>query len=147
MSILIAERKFVVEATPQRIWDLLLRATLRLMPFEKCYIESDTEFNAVLKLGMAFIKVPMQVNIKIVDMTPPQTMITALKAKGMGGLAWINQKSTFVLTQAGENKTEVLCRLEAEEMAPLLRLFFIPRVKSFAGDAYKNLEERLKQWA
>jgi hypothetical protein len=74
-------------------------------------------------------------------------MVTALKAKGMGGLAWINQKSTFNLAQVDENKTEVTCRIEAEDMARLLRWFFLPRVKSFARDAYKNLEERLKQWA
>lgn len=147
MSILIGERKFVIDATRQRIWDLLLRATLRLMPFEKCYIESDTEFSAVLKMKMAFITMPMQMHIKIVDMAPPQTMVTALKAKGMGGLAWINQKSTFTLTQVDENKTEVTCRIEAEDMALLLRWFFLPKVKSFAQDAYKGLEERLKQWA
>ena len=144
---LIAERKFVIDATRQRIWDLLLRTTLRLMPFEKCYIQSDTEFSAVLRMRMAFIAVPMQVNIKIVEMTPPETMVTVLKAKGMGGLAWINQKSTFNLTQVDENKTEVTCRIEAEDMARLLRWFFLPRVKSFARDAYQNLEERLKQWA
>jgi len=145
--ITIGERKFVIDAPQERIWDLLLRATLRLLPFERCKIQSDTEFSAVLKMKVAFITLPMQVEMKLVDIVPPETMNTLLKAKGMGGIAWINQRSTFKLTSIDEGKTEVEAKIVAEGMAPILRAFFLPMVKSFAGDSFKNLEERLKQWA
>jgi len=145
--ITIGERKFIVDAPRQRIWDLLLRATLRLVPFERCDIKSDTEFNAILKMKVAFISLPMQVEMKLEDIVPPEKMNTLLKAKGMGGLAWINQRSTFTLKAVGEDKTEVTATIVAESMAPLLKMFFLPMVKSFAGDSFKSLEERLKQWA
>jgi carbon monoxide dehydrogenase subunit G len=143
----IGERKFVVEAPQQRIWDILLRATMRLLPFERCNIQSDTEFSAILKMKVAFIKLPMNVEMKLVEIVPPEKMNTVLKAKGMGGLAWINQRSTFKLTPIDEGKTEVYAKIFAESMAPILRMFFLPIVKNFARDSFKSLEERLKQWA
>ena len=144
---LIAERTFVVDADRERVWELLLRATLRLMPFEKCNIRSQTEFSALLKMKVAFISLPMQVDMNLVDIVPPETMKTLLTAKGMGGIVWINQKSTFTLTEAGKGKTEVKATIVAEGMAPILKIFFVPMVKRFAADSFKNLEERLKQWA
>ena len=144
---LIAERKFVVEATRERIWELLLRATLRLMPFERCNIRSETAFSALLRMKVAFVSLPMDVDMNIVDIVPPETLNTELKAKGMGGMVWINQKSTFALKSVGEDKTEVTATIVAEGMAPVLRLFFVPMVKKFAAASFKSLEERLKQWA
>ncbi len=144
---LIGERKFIIDASRQRIWDLLLRATMRLLPFERCNIRSQTEFSAVLKMKVGPITLPMQVEMEIVDIVPPESMDTMLKAKGMGGIAWINQKSTFKLTAIDEGKTEVEAKIFAEGMSPLLKWFFLPMVRSFAADSYKFLEERLRQWA
>ncbi len=143
----ITDRKFVIDATRERIWELLLRATLRLMPFERCNIRSQTEFSALLRMKIAFISLPMQVEMNIVDIVPPETLNTILKAKGMGGIVWINLKSTFNLTPIDEGKTEVDAKIVAEGMAPLLRAFFLPMVRSFTRDSFKNLEERLRQWA
>ena len=134
---LIAERTFVVDADRERVWELLLRATLRLMPFEKCNIRSQTEFSALLKMKVAFISLPMQVDMNLVDIVPPETMKTLLTAKGMGGIVWINQKSIFTLTEAGKGKTEVKATIVAEGMAPILKIFFVPMVKSFAADSKK----------
>lgn len=143
---LIAERKFVIDAPVERIWDLLLRTTLRLMPFEQMNIHSQNSFSGLLRMKMAFISVPMKVEMELLDIVPPLKMNTKLKAKGMGGIAWINQKSTFSLKSVGENKTEVDAKIIAEGMAPVVRIL-LPKVKSFARDAFKNLEERLRQWA
>jgi len=144
---LVGERKFTVDASRQRIWDLLLRATMRLMPFERCNIRSQTEFTALLRIKVGPIKLPMQVQINIVDIVPPESLNTILDSKGMGGLAWIKQKVTFKLSPVAENKTEVDSKTFAEGISPLLKLFFLPMVKGFVADSYKLLEERLKQWA
>jgi carbon monoxide dehydrogenase subunit G len=144
---LIAERKFIINASRQRIWDLLLRATMRLMPFERCNIRSQTEFDAVLKMKVGPITLPMQVDMQIVDIIPPESLDTMLKAKGMGGIAWINQKSTFKLTEISEGKTEVDAKIFAEGMSALLKSFFLPMIRNFAENSYKLLEERLTQWA
>lgn len=81
---LVGERKFIVDAPRQRIWDLLLRATMRLMPFERCNIRSQAEFTALLRMKVGPIKLPMQVEIKIVDIVPPDSLNTRLNAK-----AWV----------------------------------------------------------
>jgi carbon monoxide dehydrogenase subunit G len=143
----IGERKFIIDASRQRIWDLLLRATMRLMPFERCDIHSQTEFSALLRMKMGPITLPMQVEIKIVDIVSPESLNTILKAKGMGGIVWINLKSIFKLTAIDGGKTEVDAKIFAEGMSPLLRLLFLPKVRSFARNSYKFLEERLRQWA
>jgi len=144
---IIEERKFIIDASRERIWDLLLRTTLRLMPFERCNIHSQNEFSAILRVKIAFISLPMQVEIKIVDIVPPETLNTILKAKGMGGIVWLDQKSTFKLMPIDEDKTEIDAKIVAEGMSPLIRAFLLPMVKSFARDSLKNLEERLRQWA
>jgi len=144
---LIGERKFIVDASRQRIWDLLLRATMRLMPFERCNIHSQTEFSALLRIKVGPIRLPMQVQINIVDIVPPESLNTILDAKGMGGVAWIKQKVTFRLSPVGENKTEVDSKTFTEGISPILKLLFLPIVKGFVVDSYKLLEERLRQWA
>ena len=143
---LIAERTFVIDATRERIWELLLRATLRLMPFERCNIRSETAFSALLRMKVAFVSLPMDVDMNIVDIVPPETLNTELKAKGMGGMVWINQKSTFALKAVGESKTEVTAIIVAEGMAHILKIFFVPMVKKFAAASFKNLEELLRSF-
>ncbi len=144
---LVGERKFIVDAPRQRIWDLLLRATMRLMPFERCNIRSQAEFTALLRMKVGPIKLPMQVEIKIVDIVPPDSLNTRLNAKSMGGIVWIIQKATFKLSSIDEGRTEVDAKAFIEGMSPIIKLFFLPMVKGFVNDSYKLLEERLKQWA
>ena len=144
---MISEKKFTIDTSWERIWSLILKAVLRFMPFERMEVLSEKNFRALLRIKMGFISLPMKVNIEIADISAPESLVTVIKAKGIRGLVWLNLKSTFRLTKIGEGKTEIACELEEEEMAPLLRMFFLPKVKSFAGDAFKSFEERLRQWA
>ena len=143
----ISERKFTIDASRERIWSLILKAVLRFMPFERMEILSEKNFRALLRIKMGFISLPMKVNIEIADISAPESLVTLIKAKGMRDMVWLNQKSTFKLTKIGEGKTEIACELEEEGMASLLRMLFLPKVRSFAGDAFKSFEERLRQWA
>ena len=143
----IAEKKFTIDTSRERIWSLILKAVLRFMPFERMEVLSEKNFRALLRIKMGFISLPMKVDIEIADISAPEFLVTVIKAKGMRGMVWLNQKSTFKLRKIGEDKTEIACELEEEGMAPLLRMFFLPKVKSFAEDAFKSFEERLRQWA
>lgn len=144
---IIAERKFLIESSQERIWELILKAVLRFMPFERIEILSDRSFRALLRIKMGFISLPMNVEMSIMSVSPPESLVTVLKTKGMLGMVWLNQKATFRLTMIEDGKTEVACKTVEEGMATLLRVFLLWKVKSFAEDAFKSLEERLRQWA
>jgi hypothetical protein len=140
----IAENQFIVNNSPKRINDLLLRAILRCMPLERMRPVSAMKVNALLRMGIWFIKVPLDVEVEVTSASP---MVTLIKARGLKGIVWLNQKCTFILKPNGEEKTEVSCLMESEGMGILLRIFFLPAVKSFARNTFNNVEERLKQWS
>ena len=142
----IAERTFLIDSSRERIWSLILKAVLRLMPFERMEVLSEKKFHALLRIKMGFISLPMNATIEIEDIRTPEFLVTVIKAKGMRNMVWLNMKSTFKLAEVGESKTRIVCELEEEGIAPLLRMFFLPMVKSFSGNAFKSFEERLRQW-
>ncbi len=144
---IIAERKFVIDSSQQRIWALLLKSVLRFMPFERMRPLSESSVSALLRVKMGFISLPMAVEVEITDASPPERMVTVLKSKGMGGMVWLRQRATFSLALVGEGKTEVTCKIAEEGMGILVRMFLLPRVKTFARESFNGLEERLRRWA
>lgn len=144
---ILAERKFVISSSQQRIWELLLKSVLRFMPFERMRPLSEKSVRALLRVRIGFISLPLDVEVEVVDASPPESMFTVLKSKGMGGLVWLNQKATFTLTPVTEGETEVACKIISEGMGPLVRVFLLRRVRIFAQNAFNRLEELLKQWA
>ena len=144
---IIAEKKFVINSSQQRIWELLLKAVLRFMPFEKMRPLTEKSVRALLKVKMGFISMPMDVEVEVTEASPPEFMITMLRSKAMGGIVWINQKATFTLTPISEDKTEVACQIADDGMGIIVKLFLLWRVKTVSQEAFNGLEERLRQWA
>jgi len=144
---IIAERKFSINSSQQRIWDLLLKAVLSSMPFERMQVQSEKNVRALLKAKAWFISLPMDVEIEIVGISPPESLVSVLKAKGMKGIIWLKQSSNFTLRPINESQTEVACTVEDGGMATILRMFMSGQVKAFTNDALNKVEERLKQWA
>ena len=142
----IAEKNFVINSSQKRIWELLLKSVLRFMPFERIRPKSEKSVQALLKVKMGFITLPMDVEVDIVEASAPEKLVTILNSKGMGGLINLKQKATFQLIPAGEDKTTVDCHIEAEKIGILVRLFLLWRVKSVARDSFQGLEERLNKW-
>ena len=144
---IIAESNFVIDSSRKRIWELLLKSVLRFMPFERIKPLSEKSVRALLKVRMGFISLPMDVEVEIVEASPPETMVTVLKARGMGGIIWLKQRATFTLVPVGDDKTEVSCKIGLEGMSIIVRTFLLRLVKSFALDSFTGLEERLRKWA
>ncbi len=144
---IVADKNFILDSPRERVWQLLLRVVMRCMPFESMELVDEKNFVARLKIGIGFIAVPMRVQIGITDIFEPESLVTILKARGMGGMVWLNQKATFTLTSLSESKTQVTCNLVAQGMARLLRVFFLWKVKSFVQDSLDNIEALLRQWA
>ena len=143
---IIAERIFVIDSSREKIWELILKAVLRFMPFERIDIRSEKIISALLRMKIWFISVPMNVEIEIAEMSPPESMVTILRTKGILGMVWLNQKATFRLATIGTGETEVACRTVDEGMSSLLRMFLLRKVKSFAEEALENLENLLRKW-
>jgi len=142
----IAEKKFIINSSQQRIWELLLKSVLRFMPFERMRPITEKSVRALLRVKMGFISLPMDVEVEIVEASAPELLVTVLNSKGMGGLINLKQRATFKLVPVDENKTEVDCNIVAEEMGIIVRIFLLWRVRTVARDSFQGLEERLNQW-
>ncbi len=144
---IIAERKFVVNASQHRLWEILLKAVLGSMPFERMQVKSEKKVQALLKAKAWFISLPMDVEIEIMNISPPDLLVSTLKGKGMKGIVWLRQRSNFMLKQISEEQTEVSCTVEDDGMAIILKLFMSGQVKAFTAEAFDKIEKLLQQWA
>ena len=144
---IIAERKFIISNSRQRIWELILKAALRFMPFERMKPISERSIQALLRVKIGFINLPLNVEVEIADISPPESLATVLKAKCMGGLVCLNQRSIFTLRPINEVKTEVDCKIVEEGMSVLFRIFLLWWVKRYARDTFNSIEARLREWA
>ena len=145
---LIAERKFVIEASQERLWQLIGRVIFSsLQGVERLEIIDENNWQALLRVKLGFIVLNMNLTGEMVDTSPPDTLGVRLRAKSKGGVLQLNQKVTVKFTVIDEAKTEVFCKAIAEGVGPLFRLFLLGRARSFAGGIFDSIEERLKYLA
>jgi len=143
---IIAERKFTINSSRERIWECVIIALMRCIPFEGMQFADERSFSAILRMKMGFITLPVRVKMEIIDIVKLETLVTTLQARGLGGLVRFNQKATFTLTPVDESKTEISVKMEAEGMAPLLKIFLLWKVKSFASESLDSVGVLLKEW-
>jgi len=144
---IIAEAKFIVNISRERIWQLLLKAMMNCVSFERMQLIDERNFHGQLPMKMGFIPLRMDVKLQLSDVSPLELLVTLLKAKSMLGIIWLNQRVTFTLRAVDKDKTEISCQVVEEGMATLLRVFFLWKVKSFASLVLKGVEDNLRQWA
>jgi hypothetical protein len=107
----------------------------------------ERNFGADLPIKMGFVRLPrMHLKMELVDISPPEVLVIKITVKRMLWMIWLNQTAIFTLRTFGENKTKVVCQIVAEEMATLLRMGFLWKVKRFARALLKGVEDRLRQW-
>jgi len=143
---IIANREFTIDSSRERIWECVVKALMRCMPFEGIQFADERTFSALLRVRIGSIALPMRVTIEIVDIEKLETIAANIKATGIWGLVWFNQKATFTLTTVEENNTEVTATIVAEGMAFLLRTLLLWKVKSFANDSLHSVERFLREW-
>ncbi|MFC2005903.1 hypothetical protein ACFLVG_02965 [Chloroflexota bacterium] len=148
METLIAEKKFSVEASQERVWDLLGKVILNsLHGLEKMEVMDENNFRAELKARTFGIPLIMRLRGETTDISPPEALSVRLIAKSKWDLITLVQRITFTLNSAGEEKVTLVCKAVAEELSPILRWFFLWPVKSLARQTLESIEERLKQLA
>ena len=146
MGQVLAERKFTVEAPAQRVWKLLGRVIFDSLEMEKFHAIDDRNFDALLRVKLAFFDLPMQVKGVMTDITPLKSLTVRLEVKGPGGIH-VNQEVSIALAPANGGKTEVSCRASVERMRALLKPFLLGTMRSVSGKILGSLEERLRQLA
>ena len=142
---IIANRRFSINSPLERIEQLVMKAVIEALQPERLEASDEKSFQAMVKAKMGPLNLPMHMAGEIISPSNPLEFM--IKLKGQGGLIWLNQKATFTLTSLDKDKTEVACELVAVGMAPLLRIFLLWKVKSFAADILGGFENQLRQWA
>lgn len=146
MAELLAERKFTVGTQRQRVWSLLGRVIFDSLQLERFHARDDRNFDALLRVKLAFFSLPMQVEGLMADISPPESLTVLLEVRGLR-IIQLSQKVTIALSQAEGGKTEVACKASMERMSAFFRPFLIGKAKSLGGQVLGNLEENLQRLA
>lgn len=140
---IVAQKQFVVEASPPRVWDLLGTVVYQSLPLEKVDIVSTDSFRAVLKWPMGFVTVPFDVKGKLVGMSRPASFGSVICVKW--GLVRLGVKVNFTLKPVAESKTEVLCTAMEEGKRTVMGWILSGQQRSFAGSMFDSIRARLQQ--
>ena len=142
---IIAESEFTIDSPQERVEELLMKAMISALQPEGMDASDERSFVAMVRAKIGPIGLPLDMVGEVVSPTNPMEFM--IKFRGQGGIIWLNQKATFTLTPINEGKTEVMCQVDAEGMATLLKTLLMWRIRSFANEILQSFETRLRQWA
>lgn len=147
MDEVIAERKFTIDASRERLWAVLGRAIIDSLELEQFYARDDRNFSALTRVKVVFITVTMQVRGEMSDVSPPESLSVLLEVKGIGGIVQLNQKVTFTLDAVDTSHTQVVCKSTVQNIGLLRRIILIPMIKSFTKRIFENTEKLFRRLA
>ena len=147
MERMFAERRFVIAAPRERIWDLIGRVTIDSLNLEGFNYEDERNFTALIRAKVGFISLPMHLKGEIADITPPQTLVTVLKVTGLRGMIRLSQKVTYTLNSVDTGKPEVSCKSAGEMMRGPIGIALTPVAKGFAMKVLADVEKLLRHLA
>ena len=139
----IAQKQFVVEASHRRVWDLLATVVYQLLPLEKVDIVNADSFHAVMKMGIGFIKFPLDVQGKIVDTARPSSYGCAMLVKR--GPIKVGVKVVITLRAVDESKTEVFCIAMEEGKRTIMGWVLREPQRKFALNMFDSIAARLQR--
>ena len=122
----IAERRFEVEASRDRIWRLIGKVIFACQPgMEQVEILDENNFRALLRVRIPFMTVAMKLRGEMVDVSAPESFSVRLQTESMGGLLRVDQKVSIAMTSLGTKQTAMTCKATAEKMGLLFRILFL----------------------
>lgn len=147
MEKLASDIKYVVNAPPNMVWDLIGRAIFEGMGsgLSQMKVLDENNFRANLLVKFfGFIPMPMKLQGEMTDMTPPDTMGVKLTITGLGGFIKSVMAVNFRTTAVGDDKTEVhnlttLLKLEPAFIAWASMGVIKGQAKSIANGIRKKL--------
>ena len=144
----LAERKFTVNANPDRVWRLIGKVIFSVLPgMESMEILDENNFRSLLRVKMMGFEWILKLRGEMVDISPPEAFSVRLLLEGLGGLVKADQKVFLAMTPAENGKTSVACRATTEDMGFLQRVFLSGQAQAFARETFEAIERRLKELA
>ena len=143
---ILAEREFIVNAPPDRVWRLIGKVIFSVLPgMESMEILDENNFRALLRVKMMGSEWVLKLNGEVVDISPPESFSVRLLLEGLGGLIEARQKVALVMTPLENGKTSVACCAATEDMGFLQRALFTGEARSFARQTFAAVEKRLNE--
>jgi len=143
---IIAERTITISASPQRVWEFIGEAMLTALKLGRLMPLDQNNFIAVLKVKLGFISLSMSVEGRITESCEPSSWVAVINTRAMGGIIWLKQKASFVLTPVDENTTQIHSKMVAEGMSLPIRVFLLGMVRKVASETLDEFGSLLKQW-
>jgi carbon monoxide dehydrogenase subunit G len=114
----LAEREFIVNATPDRVWRLIGKVIFSVLPgMESMEILDENNFRALLRVKMMGSEWVLKLKGEMVDISPPESFSVRLILEGLGGLVKADQKVAFAMTPAEGRKTSVAAGRQRKKWA------------------------------
>lgn len=145
MGVLLAERRFEVEASQDRIWRLIGKVIFSCLPgMEKIEILDENNFQATLRTKVWLIELCMKLKGEMVNISPPQSFVVKLRLESPRGLFKMNQRVEIATESVEMDRTAIACVAMAERMGILFRVLLFGEARRFARSAFHAMEKRLK---
>lgn len=148
MAIQLAEKKFEVDASQERVWRLIGKVIFSSLPgMENIEILDENNFRSILRMKVLGFGVNMNLKGEMVDISPPESFSVKLFIEGLGGWFQADQKVTFAMTPVEIKKTLVSSKASIENLGFFPRLFLLGQARRFAASIFEAIEKRLKELA
>ncbi len=142
---IISERKFVINIPQERVEQLIMKAMVNALQPERLCASNDKCFRAMVRASIGPIKVPIDMEGEIMSLSNP--LIFMMRLRGLWGIFCLNQRATFMLVAIDKDKTQIETKVIAEDMALLVKIFMLWKVKRFAVDVLDRFENQLREYA
>ena len=139
----LAQNQFVLESSPEEVWDLLASVIFQQMPLERVDILDLDSFNAVLKWRPGFFNLPLDVRGELRDVSRPDSLGCSILIK-MGPVK-LGVTTSMTLREIEGGKVEVLCEAVEEGGSAFMGRIMRGQQRKFALKMFDSIEERLRQ--
>jgi hypothetical protein len=139
----IAQKRFVLESSPENIWDLLATVIFQQLPLEQVDILGVDKFNAVLRWGTGIFSIPFDVQGKLIEVSRPDSLGCVILVKK--GPVRFGLKVTMTVMAVDGARAEVRCTAVPEGERTIAGRLMDGRQKQFTLRMFDSIEKRLQQ--
>ncbi|MFC1872549.1 hypothetical protein ACFLYV_02375 [Chloroflexota bacterium] len=140
---IIAEKKCVINGSPELVEQLVMKAIISALRPEKLQASDERHFQAVVRVGLGLIRLSVDMAGEV--LSPHNPLKFMIRLKGLAGVIRLELMSTFILKSNDVDTTEVVSQLRAEVMSIVISLFLLWKVKRFAVEILQGFENNLKR--
>jgi len=139
----IAKTNFVVEASKQKVWDLLAPVIFQQLPLEQVDITGLDTFKAILRWRLGFLSLPFYVKGKMVDVFDPDSLGCVLSVKR--GPIRMRVKVGISLQTTDGNRVEIKCIAFQEGKKTIIGWGLRKQQRSLAMNLFNSIGVRLQE--